>query len=209
MRIFTNLFLAMALIGTVYAKKERVGQGAMDHHYEKAVFAMGCFWCGESEFRNHDTHEPLPGIISVTSGYAGGTSPNPTYENHEGYKESVEVVFDPSQVSYGDLLKIFWHNVDFLDGGGQFCDRGFPYTSAIFYSSPAQMKEAEKTLAEIQEQFKDQPIKTELFAFTNFYKAEEYHQLYAKKNPIRYKYYRWNCGRDQRLAKIWSKGDGH
>lgn len=199
------VFVIATLLTPLYGKKERRVEKDMTHKNETAVFAMGCFWCGESEFRDHETFEPLKGIISVTSGYAGGTAANPTYENHPGYKEVVEVVFDPTQISYGDLLDIFWHNVDMFDGGGQFCDRGFPYTSAIYFNGEQQKTLAQKTLADMQNLFKDKPIKTELIAYTNFFKAEEYHQMFKKKNPIRYKFYRWNCGRDQRLAEIWGK----
>lgn len=171
---------------------------------EEAIFAMGCFWCGESEFRNHETNQELPGIISVRVGYAGGDIPNPTYENHKGYKEAVKVTYDPAVISYEKLLDIFWHNVDPFDDKGQFCDKGFPYTSAIFYENEDQKAKAEASKVQAAGQLK-QDIKTELTSKTTFYDAEEYHQNYKAKNPSKYKFYRWNCGRDQRLKEVWGK----
>src|SRR5438045_1054310 len=109
---------------------------------KEAIFAMGCFWCGESEFRDHATGQPLSGITSIRVGYAGGTAPNPTYENHAGYKEAVKVEFDPKIVSYEKLLDIFWHNVDLFDANGQFCDQGFPYTAVIFFKTEDQKVQA-------------------------------------------------------------------
>lgn len=169
---------------------------------EVAIFAMGCFWCGESEFRDHISGKLLPGITSLRVGYAGGTHPNPTYENHEGYKEAVKIEFDPTVISYEKLLDIFWHNVDPFDPKGQFCDKGFPYTSVIFYQNNAQKKTALTALHNTQKVL-GKNIVTELLPATTFYDAEEYHQNYKKKNPVRYKFYRWNCGRDQRLRAIW------
>jgi peptide-methionine (S)-S-oxide reductase len=167
-----------------------------------AVFAMGCFWCGESDFRDHDNPlKTLEGIIDVTPGYAGGTEPSPTYENHPGYKEAVKVVFDPSKISYEDLLKIFWDNVDPLDKDGQFCDKGFPYTSAIFYENEQQRDAAIASRDALQKELK-QIINTEIIPYTNFFDAEEYHKNYKAKNPMRYKLYRWNCGRDKRLEAL-------
>ncbi len=173
---------------------------------EEAIFAMGCFWCGESEFRDHESNEPLPGIISLRVGYAGGTTPNPTYQNHKGYKEAVKVIFDPKIISYDKLLDIFWNNVDPLDEKGQFCDKGFAYTSVIFYNGDDQKAIAEASKIKATEHLK-QEIKTELTLKTTFYDAEEYHQNYKIKNPLRYKYYRWNCGRDQRLREVWGNLD--
>lgn len=169
---------------------------------EVAIFAMGCFWCGESEFRNHTSHEPLHGISSLRVGYAGGTHPNPTYESHEGYKEAVKIEFDPAIISYDQLLDIFWHNVDPFDSKGQFCDKGFPYTSALYYHDNTQ-KEAALTSLKNTQKILGKEITTELIPATTFYDAEEYHQNYKEKNPVRYKFYRWNCGRDQRLKEVW------
>lgn len=187
-----------AKMSTLTEKK----MGAKESTTEEAIFAMGCFWCGESEFRNHGSNEPLPGIISLLVGYAGGITSNPTYQNHKGYKEAVKVIFDPKIISYDKLLDIFWHNVDPFDEKGQFCDKGFAYTSVIFYSGDDQKTKAEASKTKFVDQLK-QEIKTEITQKTTFYEAEEYHQNYKIKNPLRYKYYRWNCGRDQRLKEIW------
>jgi len=169
---------------------------------EIAIFAMGCFWCGESEFRDHTTGAPLPGIISLRVGYAGGTHPHPTYESHQGYKEAVKIEFDPTIISYEKLLDIFWHNVDPFDAKGQFCDKGFPYTSVIYYHGDTQKKAALSSQKNTQKVLGKETV-TELIPATTFYDAEEYHQNYKEKNPVRYKFYRWNCGRDQRLKEVW------
>lgn len=169
---------------------------------EIAVFAMGCFWCAESEFRDPKTHEALPGIISLRVGYAGGVTPNPTYENHKGYKEALKIRFDPQKISYETLLNIFWHNIDPLDAQGQFCDKGPAYTSVIFYNDIKQKEAALESKNKIKNQVKGNF--TEIIPYSSFYDAEEYHQNYKKKNPIAYRYYRWNCGRDQRLKALWS-----
>jgi peptide-methionine (S)-S-oxide reductase len=168
----------------------------------KAVFAGGCFWCMEHPF------DELPGVVSVTPGYAGGEARNPTYEQvsagRTGHAESVEVVYDPAKISYKRLLEVFWRNVDPTDAGGQFCDRGTQYRSAIFYHGEEQRKAAEESLRELE---KNKPfpgkIATQIVASTEFWPAEEYHRHYYKKNPIRYKYYRSSCGRDSRLKNLW------
>jgi len=170
---------------------------------EKATFAGGCFWCMESPF------EKLDGVREVISGYTGGSTVNPTYEEVSsgatGHLESVEVVFDPAVIAYDRLLDVFWKNIDPTDPGGQFVDKGGQYRSAIFYHS-----EEQKNLAETSKQklaasgIFHKPIVTEIIPAATFYAAEDYHQDYYKKNPIRYKYYRYNSGRDQFLEKIWS-----
>ncbi len=173
-----------------------------------AVFAGGCFWCMEPPF------EKIKGVSSVVSGYAGGEKPNPTYKEVSaggtGYLEVVEVTFDPKVVSYEDLLKVYWRQIDPTDAGGQFVDRGDQYSSAIFYQNEEQKKLAEKSKDEISKsgKFKD-PIATVIRPLTKFYPAEEYHQDYYKKNPLRYKYYRYNSGRDQKLDKYWGKHREH
>jgi peptide-methionine (S)-S-oxide reductase len=169
---------------------------------DEAIFAMGCFWCGESEFRDHETNEPLPGIKSIRVGFAGGTIKNPTYKHHPEYKEAVKIDFDPSVISYSKLLDIFWHNVDLFDAQGQFCDKGFPYTSVIFFENSQQQTESQESKANIEKQMHKKAV-TEIISATTFYDAEEYHQNYSNKNPVKYSYYRWNCGRDQRLKEIW------
>lgn len=168
----------------------------------KATFAGGCFWCMEPPF------EKLPGVVSVVSGYTGGAIRNPTYEQVSGggtgHYEAVEVIFDPTKVSYARLLEVFWRNVDPTDDGGQFCDRGDQYRSAIFYHDDAQRRAALSTKQNI-ERTKRLRVATEILPARPFYRAEEYHQDYARKNPVRYKFYRFNCGRDRRLEKVWGR----
>ncbi len=165
-----------------------------------ATFAGGCFWCTESDFRK------APGVVKVVSGYAGGRGPNPTYENYaeKCYVEAVQVFYDPQKVSYQELLDYFWRHIDPTDAGGQFVDRGPQYRSAIYYHDEEQRRLAEESQQNLGRSgpFK-KPIVTEIIKFTNFYPAEDYHQDYARKNPVRYKYYRWNAGRDQFLQKVW------
>ena len=169
-----------------------------------ATFAGGCFWCVEADF------DKVEGVISTTSGYTGGTVANPTYEavgrGGTGHTEAVEIVYDPAKVSYEKLLDVFWHNHDPLAKNRQFCDRGDQYRPAIFYHNDEQRRLAEATKAAHQPRFK-QPIQTEIVAAGPFYKAEEYHQDYYLKNPVRYKFYRYNCGRDARLEELWGKTD--
>ena len=169
---------------------------------EKAAFAGGCFWCMQGPYDN------LPGVVSTTVGYTGGEKQNPTY--HEvgaggtGHIESIEIVFDPKKVSYEKLLDVFWHNVDPTNASGQFCDNGSSYRTAIFFENDAQRAAAEaskKTLA--ASGVLKKPIVTEIVKAGTFWKAEEYHQSYYKKNPIRYGLYRSGCGRDARLKEIW------
>jgi peptide-methionine (S)-S-oxide reductase len=168
----------------------------------KATFAGGCFWCVEADF------DKVEGVISTTSGYTGGRSVNPSYEEVSrggtGHAEAVEIVYDPAKVSYEKLLEVFWHNIDPLAKDRQFCDHGDQYRSAIFYHGQEQRALAEASKAQVAKRFK-QPIQTEIVAAEPFYKAEEYHQDYYKKNPIRYRFYRFNCGRDARLEELWGK----
>jgi peptide-methionine (S)-S-oxide reductase len=171
---------------------------------ESAIFAGGCFWCMQPPF------EKLKGVISTTVGYTGGHTKNPTYDEVSaggtGHAESVMIVFDPQQIHYEDLLAVFWHNIDPLTPEAQFCDHGHQYRSAIFYQGDEQHRLAEvsKRLLEESKQFKA-PIVTEIVPATEFYPAEEYHQKYHEKNPARYEFYRWNCGRDKRLEELWGK----
>lgn len=167
-----------------------------------AVFAGGCFWCMEPPY------DKLPGVISTTSGYIGGTSASATYERVSsgttGHIEAVQVRYDPRRIDYQTLLNVFWRNVDPVAVNRQFCDAGPQYRSAIFYGNAEQKRlaEASKRRLEASGQF-DRPIATEILAATAFYPAEDYHQDYYVKNPRRYKFYRWNCGRDQRLEQVW------
>jgi peptide-methionine (S)-S-oxide reductase len=148
--------------------------------------------------------DEVNGVTDTTSGYAGGTMPNPTYGSHEGYKEAVKVTYDPSKVTYAQLLDHYWHNIDPFDPKGQFCDDGGPYQSVIFVGNDAEKALAEKTKQEIADKFK-QKVATEIRPVTTFTAAEDYHQNYHIKNPIAYKYYKWGCGRAQRLEEIWGK----
>ncbi len=173
---------------------------------EKAVFAGGCFWCMTPPF------EKLKGVISVISGYTGGTGLNPTYEDYEekGHVESVEITYDASRVKYADLLEVYWRQVNPTDSGGQFCDRGAHYRPAIFYINEEQKQLAEASKEKLAKQgLFDKPITTELIAASQFYPAEKYHQDYYIKNPLQYKFYRFKCGRDQFLEKIWGKSPDH
>lgn len=167
-----------------------------------AIFAGGCFWCVESDF------DKVPGVLSTTSGYTGGTVANPTYEDVSsggtGHAEVVKVVYDPQMVTYEKLLYVFWRNVDPLTKEAQFCDYGTQYRSAIFYLDEKQKQLAEASKAALQPRFK-RPIVTEIVKAGPFYAAEDYHQDYYKKNPVRYKFYRYNCGRDARLDDVWGK----
>jgi peptide-methionine (S)-S-oxide reductase len=167
-----------------------------------ATFAGGCFWCVEADF------DKVEGVISTTSGYIGGRTANPTYEQVSaggtGHAEAVAIVFDPAKVSYQKLIDVFWRNIDPLAKDAQFCDHGSQYRSAVFYHDEEQRALAEAAKAKVAARLK-QPIYTEIVAAGPFYKAEDYHQDYYKKNPLRYKFYRFNCGRDARLEELWGK----
>jgi peptide-methionine (S)-S-oxide reductase len=171
-----------------------------------ATFAGGCFWCMEPPF------DQLPGVVSTTSGYSGGQKKNPTYEEVSaggtGHAEVVRIVYDPARIGYAELLKVFWTNIDPLDAKGQFCDKGDQYRSAIFYHDEDQKRLAEESKRGISGSGKPiGPIATRIEKAGEFYPAEEYHQDYYLKNPIRYKYYRFSCGRDRRLEQLWGKGN--
>jgi peptide-methionine (S)-S-oxide reductase len=171
---------------------------------QKGVFAGGCFWCMEEVF------DGVEGVIDVTSGYMGGTVVKPTYEQVSaggtGHAESVEVLYDPAKVSYGDLLDVFWKNIDPTVKDAQFCDHGNQYRSAIFYMSEEQRRLAEDSKRRIQDaKLFAGPIFTEIVKAETFYPAEEYHQGFYKKNPTRYKFYKWSCGRAKRLEELWGK----
>jgi len=167
-----------------------------------AIFAGGCFWCMESDY------EAQTGVTGVVSGFTGGTLPNPTYSgNHQGHFEAVEVTYDPAIVDYAELLDVFWKNVDPFDNQGQFCDKGPSYRSAIFPGSESEKVLAEQSKAKVAARFSGQTVYTEIRNRGQFWPVEEYHQDYYLKNPVRYKYYRWNCGRDQRLEQLWGAED--
>lgn len=168
---------------------------------EKIILAGGCFWCMESDF------ESLDGVTDVISGFTGGTLENPTYNgNHQGHYEAVEITYSASEISYQELIDYFWVNIDPFDNIGQFCDKGESYLSAIFVENDEQRKIAEQSKAKVAAKFPNQKVVTEILPTSTFYPikgAENYHQNYYKTNPIRYKVYRWNCGRDKRLKEIW------
>ena len=188
--------------------KARVQQPAQHGRLEKATFAGGCFWCMEHPF------DELTGVVSVTSGYTGGHKKNPTYQEVSaggtGHAESVQVVYDPAKIAYEKLLSVYWHNIDPTVKDRQFCDSGNQYRSAIFYHTEDQRRLAiqSKEALEKSKPFKE-PVVTEITRSSEFYPAEEYHQNYYKKNPIRYTYYRTSCGRDNRLRELWGKEAGH
>jgi peptide-methionine (S)-S-oxide reductase len=199
------VFLSVGLIMLVSFGSDRQGVGAASGPgLEKATFAGGCFWCMEPAF------DKLEGVKSVVSGYTGGHKPNPTYEEVSsgttGHAEAIEIAYDPSVIGYSKLLDIFWHNVDPTVKDRQFCDVGTQYRSAIFYHNGEQKRlaEASKRTLEQSKRFPG-PIYTEIVPAAMFYPAEEYHQKYYQKNPVRYKYYRYSCGRDQRLGELWGK----
>ena len=174
---------------------------------DKTVLAGGCFWCMESDF------EKLDGVTDVVSGFTGGTLKNPTYNgNHAGHYEAVEITYNPDQVSYQQLLDHYWVNIDPFDDRGQFCDKGPSYLSAIFVANAAEEKIAEESKALVVEMFPKQKVITPIIEASTFYPIagnESYHQDYAKNNPFRYKAYRWNCGRDDRLKEIWGDRATH
>lgn len=175
---------------------------------EKATFAGGCFWCMEHPF------DALPGVVSVTSGYTGGRTRNPTYEEVSaggtGHAESVQVVYDPARIGYDKLLTIYWHNIDPTVKDRQFCDSGHQYRSAIFYHNEQQRRLAQQSKDALarSKTFREAVV-TEITPAGPFYPAEEYHQHYYKKNPIRYRFYRTSCGRDKRLKELWGAMAGH
>ena len=199
-RLFAILFLGAAVLGNVSAQTPPAATA-------KATFAGGCFWCMEPPF------DKLDGVISTTSGYTGGTKVNPTYQEVSagatGHAEAVQVEYDPKRVSYEKLLDVFWHNVDPTQKDGQFCDHGSQYRTAIFVHDAEQKRLADASKAALA---KSKPFKgdivTEIVPATTFYPAEEYHQDYYMKNPLRYKLYRTSCGRDARLKEVWGT-DSH
>ena len=200
--ILKTVLLWMGVVLIISAAPESMaasGQGL-----EKATFAGGCFWCMEPPF------DKLEGVKSVVSGYTGGYKKNPTYEEvssgSTGHAESVEITYDPAVTSYQKLLDVFWHNIDPTVKDRQFCDVGSQYRTAIYYHNAEQKRlaEASKKAFEESKRFRG-PIYTEVTAATTFYPAEEYHQRYYLKNPVRYKLYRFNCGRDQRLRELWGQ----
>jgi peptide-methionine (S)-S-oxide reductase len=173
----------------------------------KTILAGGCFWCMEADF------EKLAGVTDVVSGFSGGTLKNPTYNgNHEGHFEAVEITYDPTKVSYKELLEHYWVNIDPFDAKGQFCDKGPSYLSAIFVANETERGIAEESKKAVSGKFPNKKIVTPILNASVFYPIqgdESYHQNYYKNNPIRYNAYRWNCGRDKRLKEIWGEKATH
>ena len=210
MKLWLKIVLVAAVVGflfTAYAEKGEEKKTTSDKSLATATFAGGCFWCMEPPF------DKLDGVISTTSGYTGGHKKNPTYQEVSaggtGHAESMQVLYDPAKVSYAKLLDVFWHNVDPLTLNAQFCDHGTQYRTAIFYHNEEQKRLAEASKQELEKSGRfPQPIVTEIVPVSEFYPAEDYHQDYYQKNPIRYKFYRYNCGRDARLEELWGKAEG-
>ena len=196
--------IALSLLVSLGLLASAAGQGGEPQRTASATFAGGCFWCVEADF------DKVDGVISTTSGYTGGHTVNPSYEQVShggtGHAESVEIVYDPAKVSYNKLLDVFWHNIDPLAKNAQFCDHGDQYRTAIFYHDEKQRAAAEASKAAVQARLEAQ-VQTEITPAGPFYKAEDYHQDYHSKNPIRYKFYRLSCGRDARLQELWGKKD--
>jgi peptide-methionine (S)-S-oxide reductase len=190
--------LSLVAIFSLYASKAVA---------DKAIFAGGCFWCMESDF------EKLEGVTDVISGFTGGKLENPTYGgDHTGHYEAVEVTYDPNKVTYQGLLDHYWVNIDPFDNRGQFCDKGFSYLSAIFVADEKEKELAESSKQRVIAQFPGKKVVTPILSTTTFYPIkgdESYHQDYYKNNSVRYKLYRWNCGRDQRLKDIWGDKTTH
>ncbi|PZV04917.1 MAG: peptide-methionine (S)-S-oxide reductase [Leptolyngbya sp.] len=218
MPMIRRLLLGLLLLATLglmwdalpfYATADSMPESTAvsDSSLATATFAGGCFWCMEGPF------DDLEGVISTTSGYTGGTKVAPTYAEvsagSTGHVEAVQVVYDPAKVSYETLLQVFWQNVDPLDSRGQFCDKGSQYQAKIFAQGDDQLALAEQSKQALSRQakFRKTPIVTAIEPAQTFYPAEDYHQDYYLKHPLRYKYYRTACGRDRRLAEVWGSGE--
>ncbi len=196
--------LIIGLAACFIAMIAQPGVAAENANFAKATFAGGCFWCMEPPF------DKLPGVVSTTSGYTGGKKPNPTYrevsDGATGHTEAVQIVYDPAKISYDQLLNVFWRNIDPTVKDQQFCDHGSQYRTGIFAHDDVQKKHADAAKAAL---LKSKPFKgdivTEITAASTFYPAEDYHQDYYLKNPVKYKFYRFNCGRDTRLKELWGE----
>lgn len=194
--LLTSLIVNLIFTGLLCAEEKMPNSS-----YQVATLAGGCFWCMQADFQK------LDGIYEVISGYAGGKEQNPSYKQVASGKtshvEAIQIKFDPQQISFTKLLDYYWQNVDPFDARGQFCDKGAQYISVIFYHDSEQKSLSEQSKLNLQKQVPEHVIVTKVLPFTSFYAAEDYHQNYHKKNPIRYKFYRYNCGRDSRLKRIW------
>jgi peptide-methionine (S)-S-oxide reductase len=207
-RLVATLAAAVALAAAAGTSAQQVSSTMPENGQAVATFAGGCFWCMEPPY------DKLDGVSATISGYIGGTKVDPTYKEVSaggtGHAEAVQVTYDPAKVSYEQLLEVFWRNVDPLDAGGQFCDRGSQYRTGIFVHDEEQRRLAEASKQALEDSGRfAQPIVTEIADAGTFYPAEDYHQDYYEKNPIRYSFYRWNCGRDARLEQLWGDQATH
>ncbi len=198
----TAFAICLMLLVSLAWSETKPGQEQVTSALETAIFAGGCFWCMEPPF------DKLDGVVTTISGYTGGHLDNPGYKQVSaggtGHFEALQVTYDPTKITYATLLNVFWHNVDPLTDDGQFCDKGESYRTAIFFRNDEQQKLAEVSKSELdQSGFFKQPVVTELLLAKTFYPAEDYHQNYYQVNPVRYKYYRFTCGRDARLKELW------
>jgi len=198
--------IGMAIVAatSAVAAAQTGGKGSGGPNTATATFAGGCFWCMEAPF------DKLDGVASVTVGYTGGRKVDPTYQEVSagttGHAEAVQIVYDPAKIEYQKLLEVFWRNIDPLTPNAQFCDHGSQYRSAIFYHDETQKRMAEASKAGLVESGRfNKPIVTEIVPASTFWPAEDYHQHYYVKSPVRYKFYRYNCGRDARLEELWGK----
>ena len=194
-----HLLSSIVLLGLLGTTSGESG----DKNHKTATFAGGCFWCVEHAF------DKVDGVVSTTVGYTGGQKEHPTYKDvsagNTGHAEAVQVTYDPNKIGYAQLLEVFWHNIDPTVKDSQFCDHGTQYRSAIFYHNEKQKRLAEQTKQELIDSKRFNTVYTEIAAVSTFYPGEEYHQKYYEKNPIRYKIYRFGCGRDIRLKELWGK----
>ena len=201
-RLLLSLVLVFGAIGLASAQTAP----QPDPGQAVATFAGGCFWCTESDF------DHVTGVVSTTSGYTGGNVPNPSYERVSaggtGHAEAVQVIYDPSKVSYEQLLTFYWHSIDPTVKDAQFCDHGNQYRTAIFVRTPQERATAEASKKKVEAELKV-PVYTQIVDAGAFYAAEDYHQDFYLKNPTKYKFYRWNCGRDQKLEQLWGKPKGN
>ena len=200
------ILLLSLFITPIFAANQAANQASTPtaRQQETAIFAGGCFWCMEPPF------DKLDGVISTTSGYTSGHKDNPTYREVSagttGHTEAIQIIYDPKLITYSELLKVFWKNIDPVAIDRQFCDAGSQYRSGIYYLNTAQETAAKQSLREFKTtKTFEEPIATEIVAASTFYPAEDYHQDYYQKNPLRYKYYRYSCGRDERLSELWGE----
>lgn len=201
-RLIGSIAFLGLLAGLTFNSAASAGEGnTMTSQSAKATFAGGCFWCMEPPY------DKLDGVISTTSGYTGGQTENPTYEEvsagSTGHAEAIQIEYDPAKVSYAQLLEVFWRNIDPTAKDAQFCDHGSQYRSAIFYHNDGQRRLAEESKQALVTSKKFDAVQTQIEPASVFYPAEDYHQDYYRKNPLRYKYYRFSCGRDHRLKELW------